>query len=465
MAEPMLPPVPTFPAARRVFTNRNLRLESLGAFGFDMDHTLAIYDTQQFDRLSFELALDGVLRRLDLPPEVRDVRWDPAAAVRGLVVDKKFGNLLKVDAYHHVTRARHGERFLDKEDRRDLYSSGRVRLGTSRYRSFDTLFDLPEGSLYTALVSRVDDVAAGGARPDYRALSEGVRAAVDGTHADGSLKSHITADLDRFFTRDPHLVPTLQKFRAAGKKLFLLTNSEPAYTGAVMQHLVGGEPGSWVDLFDLVICSAGKPGFFVKRGDGEPIAVGQDARLPNRNGNCFLGGDSFFLEKQLGIRGDGILYFGDHTYGDILRSKKSVGWRTAMIIPEVEDELQALSPLIETLGELGRVEKSLDDLVMRKDHLRTVGGDPDEIAALTALVTQGLGRRGALQRKIKSAFNPHWESVFREGRAASRLGRQVMEFACIYTSRVSNFLNYPADKFFARPVEILPHERGILPES
>ncbi|PIV82087.1 HAD family hydrolase, partial [bacterium CG17_big_fil_post_rev_8_21_14_2_50_64_8] len=451
--------------ARRVFTNRNLRLESLGAFGFDMDHTLAIYDTRQFDRLSFELALDGVLRRLDLPPEVRDVRWDPAAAVRGLVVDKKSGNLLKVDAYHHVTRARHGEKFLDKEERRDLYASGRVRLGTGRYRSFDTLFDLPEGSLYTALVARVDAVAAGRSRPDYRALSEGVRAAVDGTHADGSLKSHITADLDRFFTRDPHLVPTLQKFRDAGKKLFLLTNSEPSYTGAVMQHLVGGEPGSWVGLFDLVICSAGKPGFFVKRGDGEPIPVGQDARLPNRNGNCFLGGDSFFLEKQLGISGDGILYFGDHTYGDILRSKKSVGWRTAMIIPEVEEELQALVPLIETLRELGRVEKSLDDLVMRKDHLRTGGGDPDEIAALTALVTQGLGRRGGLQRKIKSAFNPHWESVFREGRAASRLGRQVMEFACIYTSRVSNFLNYPTDKFFARPVEILPHERGILPES
>jgi hypothetical protein len=40
-----------------------------------------------------------------------------------------------------------------------------------------------------------------------------------------------------------------------------------------------------------------------------------------------------------------------------------------------------------------------------------------------------------------------------------------MEFACIYTSRVSNFLNYPTDKFFARPVEVLPHERWALPEA
>jgi len=40
-----------------------------------------------------------------------------------------------------------------------------------------------------------------------------------------------------------------------------------------------------------------------------------------------------------------------------------------------------------------------------------------------------------------------------------------MEFACIYTSRVSNFLGYPADKFFSRPLEVLPHERWALPET
>jgi hypothetical protein len=59
----------------------------------------------------------------------------------------------------------------------------------------------------------------------------------------------------------------------------------------------------------------------------------------------------------------------------------------------------------------------------------------------------------------------HWESLFREGRAARRFGRQITEFACIYTSRVSKFLGYPADKFFSRPLEVLPHERWALPES
>lgn len=37
--------------------------------------------------------------------------------------------------------------------------------------------------------------------------------------------------------------------------------------------------------------------------------------------------------------GDRILYVGDHMYADILRSKRTVGWRTCLIIPELEHEL------------------------------------------------------------------------------------------------------------------------------
>lgn len=450
----------------RIYTNRNLRMQSIAAIGFDMDHTLAIYDTDNFNRLSFEMACDRLVRDRGYPEVCRQVSWDPRAAVRGLVVDKKLGNLLKIDAYLHVTRARHGLRFLDREERRAAYQQGRIRLGNPRYRTFDTLFDLPEGSLYTSLVELMASAPEGPLHVSCRQLFDDIREVTDQIHADGSLKATITADLGRFFVKDPNLVPTLEKFRAAGKKLFLLTNSEAAYTGAVMDHLVGGAPGQWEDLFDLVVCSARKPGFFVARGDGEPVAPGTLPLLPNRRGHCFVGGDSFFLERKLGVCGDGILYFGDHTYGDILRSKKSVGWRTAMIVPEVEQEVAALFPLRDAYRELAVVEDRLEDLVIERDHLQAVDPQRQErIRQLGDLAAKELGRRARLQRTLKAVFNPHWESLFREGRAASRFGQQVMEFACIYTSRVSNFLNYPTDKFFSRPVEVLPHERWTLPEA
>ena len=37
-----------------------------------------------------------------------------------------------------------------------------------------------------------------------------------------------------------------------------------------------------------------------------------------------------------------VLYVGDHIYGDILRSKKTLGWRTMLVVPELETELDIL---------------------------------------------------------------------------------------------------------------------------
>ena len=34
-----------------------------------------------------------------------------------------------------------------------------------------------------------------------------------------------------------------------------------------------------------------------------------------------------------------VLYVGDHIFGDVLKSKKLRGWRTFLIIPELNDEL------------------------------------------------------------------------------------------------------------------------------
>ncbi len=453
------------PPRRRVFTNRNLRMGSIEAIGFDMDHTLAVYNTDNFNYLSFVMAIEALIRDKGYPEEIRTMAWEPEAAIRGLVVDKKLGNLLKIDAYNHVTRARHGRRFLDREERRRRYPRGGIRLGSRRYRVFDTLFDLPEGSLYAGLVDLMEK-SPDFLKVDFLTLYEDIRGAVDTLHADGSLKARITADLGAYFLKDRNLVPTLRKYQQAGKKLFLLTNSEASYTAAVMDHLVGGPTGCWEEFFDLVVCFSGKPEFFVARGDGKPVPRGSVPQMPNHKGHCFVGGDSFFLEKKIGSSGDEILYFGDHTYGDILRSKKSVGWRTAMIVPEVEQEVAAMRPLRDDWQALAVQEDILEDLVMERDHLEAISQKSSErFVELDKLVSDALGKRARLQRNLRSAFNPHWESHFREGRAASRLGRQIMEFACIYTSRVSNFLNYPADKFFARPVEVLPHERWALPET
>ena len=67
-----------------------------------------------------------------------------------------------------------------------------------------------------------------------------IRSAIDEAHCDNTLKAAIIAEPSKYVHDDDDLGPTLHKLKLAGKKLFLLTNSEHYYTEAVMSHLLDG---------------------------------------------------------------------------------------------------------------------------------------------------------------------------------------------------------------------------------
>ncbi|CAN1835806.1 Cytosolic purine 5'-nucleotidase [Linum perenne] len=105
-----------------------------------------------------------------------------------------------------------------------------------------------------------------------------------------------------------------------------------------------------------------------------------------------------------------VLYVGDHIYGDILRSKKVLGWRTMLVVPELEREVELLWQLRDT----------------RKFH------------------------------KV-------WGQLMKTGYQNSRFAHQVERFACLYTSQVSNISLYSPDKYYRPSEDFMPHEFGILP--
>src|SRR5262249_17982007 len=139
---------------------------------------------------------------------------------------------------------------------------------------------------------------------------------------------------------------TLHKLRSAGKKLFLLTNSPAHYTEAMMGFLLGDampEYPSWRHYFEFVICAAGKPRWFQ---EGRPLLepdgdVLRHVKGPLERGKMYEGGNLTEFERLAGLTGSSVLYVGDHIYGDILRSKKESSWHTAMIIPELDAEIEA----------------------------------------------------------------------------------------------------------------------------
>ena len=61
-------------------------------------------------------------------------------------------------------------------------------------------------------------------------------------------------------------------------------------------------------------------------------------------------------------------------------------------------------------------------------------------------------------RVIDRAFNPYWGAIFREARENSRFGQQVEDYACVYTSRVSNFLEATPFVYLRSPRGSLPHD-------
>lgn len=360
---------------KRMFVNRNLKMESIRAIGFDMDHTLAVYKDEPMEALAFDATRDKLISEKGYPESIRDLRYDPSLIIRGLVVDKRRGNIIKTDQYNYVVRVYHGTRPLSKEERRTLYRNRRVRLSSPKYMSIDTLFGLPEATLFARLVDHFEKLE-GRARRNYTSMYDDVRECIDRAHADGTLKREIVAAPARYIVHDPELPPTLEAFRDQGKKLFLLTNSEPDYTHRVMTFLLQGALESyprWQDYFDLVVVNAGKPDFFRRDESPRPLspaairAAGMDpAVMPPV---AERGGARGF-ERLARYTGDEILYIGDHTFGDILRAKEHSRWRTAMVIQELEHEIECERTTAAMHEELERLVAARAQLSTRMGHLR-----------------------------------------------------------------------------------------------
>jgi len=477
------------PRTRQVFVNRNLRMDKIEAIGFDMDYTLAIYHLQRVEELAFDMTLRRMVERLRYPEEILGLRYDPEFVIRGLVMDKQAGTIFKMDRHNHCGRCYHGRKPLPPEEMKRLYREEKIHLSMPRFAWIDTLFALPEASLFTEIIERLE---SGSPPVDYRKLYDDIRESIDGVHRDGSLKEVVKKDLSRFVLRDLELGPALHKLRSGGKRIFLLTNSLWDYTDAVMRHLLDGllpEYPSWRNYFDIVITGAMKPAFFSERRPLHELAPdgsqAGEARAFER-GKIYQGGDLGTLERLAGFGGDKVLYVGDHIYGDILRSKKSSLWRTCMVVEELERELgwlEGRQPELEELGRLEELRIRLDDeAAARKTGLNVLERRLDrdalddgaratiederrtmkmELERLRQALRDADARIEELQRRVEEGYNRYWGLTFKEGNENSRFGEQVEDYACLYTSRASNFLFYSPMHYFRALRRAMPHEREL----
>lgn len=469
---------------RQIFVNRALRMESIRFVGFDLDWTLADYRRLPLEKLTFELAAERLIQENDYPEAIRDCQFRPDFPRRGLLIDKESGTVLRMSRHRFVNLAYRGRQRLDRHQLKQLYRYEPVQPASDRFYHVDSLFELPETNLYSELIelTKHDE---GSRLPSPRAIFDDLRQAIDWVHAHGALKQRVVADLPRYLHRDPELGLALARLALGGRQLFLLTNSDWNYAEAICSYLLDDLlPGleDWREFFDLIVVGAGKPDFFSRKRAFSELSrtgevVGEVAAprwLGTYQGGCLEG-----LMELIDDPGESVLYVGDHIYGDIVSSKLESTWRTTLIVRELEEEIRHRADLGLRLDEGIALRQRLVTLGHEMDHLRDLlevtksslqgpQADTDQLApiqdrlqAVTSDLRQLLGREARWSEKLDASFNPYWGSFFKQGTSKTRFASQLEAYACLYTSRVSNFAYYGSNRYFRVPWDPMMHELAV----
>ncbi|XP_037835172.1 5'-nucleotidase, cytosolic II, like 1 [Kryptolebias marmoratus] len=453
---------------KKVFVNRSLTLESIKCYGFDMDYTLAMYKSPDYESMGFELIRDRMVS-VGYPHEILRYTYDPSFPTRGIVVDTTYGNLLKVDSNGNILVCSHGFLFLKRDDIHFYYPNRFIqRDDTERFYILNTLFNLSETYLYACLVdffnrcTRYSNLDKGFQHGDlfmsYRSMFQDVRKAMDFVHDTGILKEQTIKNLDKYVIKDPDIPELLTRIKNVAK-VFLATNSDYNYTEVIMKYLLEGhtQPGSprktWRSFFDLVVVDTRKPLFFadgtvlrqVDTNTGKLHIGTYTGDL--HHGTVYSGGSSDIVCDLLDVRGKDILYVGDHIFGDILKSKKRQGWKTFLVVPELTKELQVWKEKKTLFEELKHLDVFLAELYK---HLDSGSKACPDISAIKT-------RRNVLTYRMDISYG-QMGSLLRSGSTQTLFASQLIRYADLYSSTCLNLLQYPFNYLFMAPPVLMPHE-------
>lgn len=481
-----------------VFCNRELNMSGIRAIGFDMDYTIVQYKQPAFDKLAFDGAKEKLVHDYGYPVELLDVEYDHTFWVRGLIIDTKRGNFLKIDRHKYVRVAYHGFTPISQRTRKDLYSRffNQVPSFSERqYVNMDTLFQFVDASLFATLVEMKDKGDFDTDILDFKTYDEiykDMRQSVDLCHRDGVIKDEVARNPEKYIVLDDEFIPMMKKFRDDGVKVFLLTNSFWEYTSDAMNYLYHQKDvdketklrNEWVDLFDLVVVGSCKPAYLldphlslfrVNPQDGSLLntdgtfeinALGENgAQKFLDQGNIFQGGNWKHLTAMLETEaGEEIMYVGDHLYSDVLRSKRTLGWRSVFIMPELPEEMETFYQQQPLQRNIQKLRKLRDELSLYADTLRH-NSDIDDPEIQSKLVQIGDDDE-KVKKKLKElalsyhqAFHPVWGMMFSAGYQDSRLAYFVTNYACLYTAKATNLGLASTNRSFRTSGEALPHDK------
>lgn len=451
----------------KVFVNRTLNMNTIKLVGFDMDYTLVTYNVPAFEEKAYSIIKKKLINEFNYPKEIEDFVFNKDFIIRGVVIDTESGDFLKVNRYGFVRTASHGTKFLDYEEHKKKYGVRSIDFSDKRYYIVHTMFSKAEGCLFAQLVDYYDKIEKS---PQYKRIFDEVRRCLNSAHFEPELKGDVVNNPEKYLIPDKRIVDALLKFRRFGKKLALITNSDYNYSSKVMEFCFGQFlKFPWQKVFDIIVVAANKPDFFTGRNFF--LKVNPETGLLSNFygalewGGIYQGGNAAYLEKNFGIDPSEILYLGDHILGDVVTLKETIGWRTGLVVQELEQEV----PILEKTQEIHKLiakkmaeKEKLEDISLGyreklwlKENASVNRQKWEEIKDKMMKLDDELRN---LITESQAGFNPYWGEVMRAGNELSRFATLVERYACIYMSGIANLYYYSPYKYFRSQRRFLAHD-------
>lgn len=453
----------------RIFVNRSLQLNKIRFFGFDLDYTLAQYKSPAYEELSFNI-LKERLSYWGYPPEIMNFKYEPSFPIRGLWFDRTHGTFLKIDQFGSILSCLRGFKIISGDQLRQMYPNKFIKYDEKRIEILNSLFNLPGMYMLSCIIHMLtsdpshvlmeNGIQNGDLYMSYASIHEDVKCAEEWMHQ-AEIKRRTLADLHRYLDQDNRLCTLLDRLRQNKAKVFLLTNSGFKYTNAIMTHMLeiprtDGTVRKWTSYFDYIVIDAKKPEFFQEGTILRLVAQASGKRSIGHHmgaletGNVYSGGSCEVFSNLIGARGKDVLYIGDHIYGDILKSKKTVGWRTYLVIPELANEIYVWKKKKSLFDRLEELDNRLEGIYRDMNIASNVKPDVAEIQLQIRDVAHHMEESYGLLG-----------SLFRNGSRHTFFSSQVLRYADVYSISCLNLIYYPLCYMFRAPSMLMPHESTV----
>mmetsp|Transcript_1284 Transcript_1284/g.1973 ORF Transcript_1284/g.1973 Transcript_1284/m.1973 type:complete len:607 (-) Transcript_1284:62-1882(-) len=469
------------PENEQVYANSYVDLGKVDTVGFDYDYTLVTYKKELL-HLIYQMALKRLVKDFQYPEEMLEagLKFDPKFSVRGLAVDRETGWICHLSYTHKVAVAYEGREKVSRERLMKEYTGKRALKPAERkkrLKPLNDLFSMAECCLIADVVQFFND-----RNLPYcpKNAVYDILGAIGSTHISGDFHRLVAADPVKYFEPRPHLREVLQKLRDSDKRLIFVSNSPFWYVDAGMTYVIGNE---WMEMWDAVIVSAGKPRFYTettrpfrevnqetgkvefKKVDTiEPGRVYSDGCLTELTKcldwyiaasdipQCDL--DQLNFTGGSSLTSPNVLYIGDSLFADLVDAKRDFGWTTAAVTPEVGWESDRNGDV-----QFSNAQNTIDLLLFTLREIQELLGNGTRSKEDLEVIVK-LERIVALWREEQNTLlgNP-FGSVFRAKYQPSLFAHSLRRYCDLYMSSISALRHYsPQHRFYPEDARLLSHE-------